>query len=99
MSEIKLLQEINELKKLIKQNYINEKPVLTAKELQVYLDFSESKLNKLTANKLIPFYKPTNGARIFKKDEIHEWIMQYGVHSESDADKIYQSYNKKRKSK
>ena len=97
MSEFKLLQEILELKKLIKQSYINDKQILTAKELQAYLDFSESKLNKLTANKLIPFYKPTNGCRFFKKAEIHEWITKYGIQSEKDADRLYLLYNEKRK--
>ncbi|MFV0200134.1 hypothetical protein SAMN05421738_1122 [Algoriella xinjiangensis] len=99
MSEVKLLQELHEMKTLIKQNYINEKPILTSKELELYLNFSESTIAKLAASKLIPFSKPTNGARFFIKQKIHEWIEMHSISCEDDAEKLYQSYNKKRKSR
>ena len=99
MSEIKLLQELHEMKTLIKQNYINDKPILTSKELEFYLGFSYSTISKLTSCKLIPFSKPTNGALFFTKEKIHEWIEKHAIQSEDDAENLYQSYNKKRKSK
>ncbi len=96
MTEIKIQQELNEIKRLVKQNYINKKEVLTSGELISYLNISESLLYKLTSNRLIPFSKPTNGTLFFLKDKILEWIEENSIHSVSDAEKFYQSYQKRK---
>lgn len=69
MNDVKLQQELNEIKRLLKQNFINEKDVLTSKEILSYLNTSYSILTKLTSNSLIPYYKPTNGLLFFFKSD------------------------------
>ena len=39
-------QEFNEIKKLIRNNFVNDKEVLTSKEVLVYLNISYSLLSK-----------------------------------------------------
>ena len=84
----RLQTELNEIKKLLQENFINSKEVLSAKETSKYLNISYSKLTKLTSLNLIPFYKPTNGILFFFKDELHVWIKDSKVYSDSDADNL-----------
>jgi len=72
------IKKINSLENLInlKQNNITDKQFLTSKEACEYLSISYSKLTKLTKEKKIPFYKPTNGHMYFSKEEIDNWIVK-----------------------
>lgn len=65
-------QELNEIKKLIKDNFVNDKEVLTGKELISYLNISYSLLSKLSAAGIIPSHQPTNGLKYYFKSEIHD---------------------------
>jgi len=65
-------QELNEIKKLIKDNFFNDKEVLTGKELISYLNISYSLLSKLSAAGIIPSHQPTNGLKYYFKSEIHD---------------------------
>jgi len=84
----RLQGELNEIKKLLSECFINSKEVLSAKETSKYLNISYSKLTKLTSLNLIPFYKPTNGILFFFKDELHIWIKESRVYTEDDVDKL-----------
>lgn len=99
MTQIEIQQQFNELKKLLKDNFINSKEVLTSTEVLSYLNISYSLLSKLTSAGLIPFYKPTNGLLFFFKDEIHQWIKENKVYSEKDAENLLKNYNKRKKQK
>ncbi|MCT3699047.1 helix-turn-helix domain-containing protein [Elizabethkingia anophelis] len=97
MTQIKLNQELNEIKKLIKNNFINGKEVLTSNEVLSYLNISYSMLTKLTSNNIIPFYKPTNGLLFFFKDELHTWIKENKVFTEKDAENLVKNHRKNNK--
>ncbi|AQX00480.1 helix-turn-helix domain-containing protein [Elizabethkingia anophelis] len=97
MTQIKLNQELNEIKKLIKNNFINGKEVLTSNEVLSYLNISYSMLTKLTSNNIIPFYKPTNGLLFFFKDELHSWIKENKVFTEKDAENLVKNHRKNNK--
>lgn len=88
----RLQVELNEIKKLLQENFINSKDVLSAKETSKYLNISYSKLTKLTSLNLIPFYKPTNGILFFFKQELHLWIKESKVYSECDAENILKNH-------
>ena len=81
MTQIQLQQELNEIKKLLKDNFINSKDVLTSNEVLKYLNVSYRLLSKLTSAGLIPFYKPTNGLLFFFKSELHDWIKENKIYS------------------
>jgi len=92
---IKLQKELNEIKKLLIDNYIQSKEIMSAKEAAKYLNISYSKLTKLTSCNLIPFYKPTNGILFFFKTELHNWIRDSKVHSDFDSDTFYKNFGRR----
>lgn len=72
MTQVQLQQELNEIKKLLKDNFINSKDVLTSNEVLKYLNINYSLLSKLTSAGLIPLYKPTNGLLFSFRSELHD---------------------------
>lgn len=92
-----LQKEINDLKKLLKDNFVNNKDVLTSAEVLSYLNISYSLLSKLTSAGIIPHYKPTNGMLFFFKSEIHEWIRAHKIVSEHDAEQLLKNFQKNKK--
>lgn len=88
MNQVQLQQELNEIKRQLKKNFINEKEVLNSKEFLSYLNISYSMLTKLTSNSLIPFYKPTNGLLFFFKDDIDEWIRKNKIYTDQDVEDL-----------
>ncbi len=97
MTQLQFQQELNELKKLLKDNFINSKPVLSASETATYLNISYSRLTKLTSSMLIPFYKPTNGILFFFREELHSWIKESKVYNDDDVDKLLKQHYKNKK--
>jgi len=92
-----VLQQFNEIKKLLNDNFINPKELMSAAETCRYLNISYSKLTKLTANFLIPFHKPTNGVLFFFKEELHEWVRCHKVYSNEDAENLLKIHLKTKK--
>lgn len=95
MNDLKLQQELNEIKRLLKQNFINGKDILTSKEVISYLNISYSMLTKLTSNSMIPYYKPTNGVLFFLKSEIYDWVKGHKIYTENDIESLIQENKKK----
>ncbi|NIJ44428.1 putative DNA-binding transcriptional regulator AlpA [Wenyingzhuangia heitensis] len=79
------MQEIKEIKVMINKGSHFQKEIFTKKNLMDYTSFSESTIHKLSAKKLIPHYKPTNGALFFDRLEIVEWIRQHKVYSDEEV--------------
>lgn len=97
MTQTQMQKEFNELKKLLKDNFINSKDVLTSSELTSYLNISYSLLSKLTSAGLIPYYKPTNGLLFFFRAEIHDWIKENKIFTEKDAEVLLSNHNQNKK--
>ncbi|PQA92673.1 hypothetical protein B0A69_14520 [Chryseobacterium shigense] len=97
MTQVQLQQELNEIKKLLKENFINSKDVLTSNEVLKYLNVSYSLLSKLTSAGLIPFYKPTNGLLFFFRSELHDWIKENKIYSEKDAENLLKNHHTNKK--
>ncbi len=97
MTQVQLQQELNEIKKLLKDNFINSKDVLTSNEVLKYLNVSYSLLSKLTSAGLIPFYKPTNGLLFFFRSELHDWIKENKIYSEKDAENLLKKHRTNKK--
>ena len=97
MTQIQLQQELNEIKKLVKETHLNSKEVFNSAELNQYLGWSESTLYKLTRFKLIPTHQPTKGLLFFFKEEILEWIKTYRIDTEDDANNLLKNHKKTKK--
>lgn len=85
MTDLKIMQELNEIKVMIKRGNHFQKEIFTIKDLMAYTGFSDSTIHKLSAKKLIPHNKPTNGALFFDRLEIVEWIRKHKVYSDIEV--------------
>jgi excisionase family DNA binding protein len=79
----KVLTKLEELKKLIKEQTLLKKEVLTSREASVYLGLSLSYLYHLTGKNIVKAYKPNGGKLYFKRKELYSWMLskQKAIHS------------------
>jgi len=96
-----ILEKLEVIEKLLKQQNLLQKEVLTSTESADYLDISESQLYKLTSTDAIPYYKPGGKKLYFRRSELDAWILEnrHTTRSEiaAQAD-MYLKNNTKRKS-
>ena len=62
--------------------YMNKQKVLTL------FDVSERKLNTLIQKRLIPFYALSTKVRVFKSDEMYEYLEKYKVQDMAHQDQF-----------
>ncbi len=67
--------QLEELKKLIQEQNLLKKEVLTSKETSVYLGLSLGYLYKLTGKSKIPAYKPNNGKLYYRRMDLNRWML------------------------
>lgn len=63
---------MNNVTNFSKEN--SKKEILSFEEARQFLNVSKSYLYKLTGQKLIKHYKPTNGKIFFKKEDLMNWL-------------------------
>ncbi len=85
-------KQIEELKRLLEDNKVQNKEFLTLEESANYLSISKSHLYKLTSRNEIPFYQPTGKKIYFKRTEINEWIFNSKVKSVADLENEVERY-------
>lgn len=78
---IQLKKDIEDLKKTITGN-TEKDSFLTMKESAEYLRISISAMQKLSANKTIPSYKPGKGKALFKREDLIKYL-HGGISSKS----------------
>lgn len=74
-----LQKQLDYLTKLVEQNGISQKEVLTIEEAAIYTGRSRSNLYKLTSRGIIPHYKPFGSRIYFRRQELIEWMLQNPV--------------------
>lgn len=97
MNEIELRKELNEIKSLLKLNYLNDKEIWTAPEFQLYSGFSYSALTKMTSLGVLPALRPTQGKLFFERNLILDWFKNYKIYSEDEAIAMLKSHHKNKK--
>lgn len=85
MNPQKITEQLNEIKMMIIKGNQFQKEIFTIKDLMAYTGFSDSTIHKLSAKKLIPHNKPTNGALFFDRAEIVSWIREHKVYSDEEV--------------
>jgi excisionase family DNA binding protein len=71
---------LNEVNQKVGEQLTLQKSYLNTKEASRYLNLSQSTLYKLTANKLIKFYKPRGKKIYFKREWLDLWIASNDDH-------------------
>ncbi len=84
--------EIKEIKKLLLEQQLQQKEILTLEEASKYLQVSKSCLYKMTSKKEIPFYIPGGKKIYFRKSELDEWVFNSKVSSSNEFENEIDSY-------
>lgn len=75
MSTEYIIQKLDSIEKMLTEQNLLQKEVLTFNEASIYLEVSHSHLYKMTSTGVVPCYKP-NGKKIyFNRKELDEWLM------------------------
>lgn len=75
MSDQELVNKLESIETMLKEQTMLKKEVLNFNEATIYLDLSHSHLYKLTSRATIAHYKP-NGKKIyFKREELDAWLL------------------------
>lgn len=94
-----IFQKLELIEKLLKQQNLIQKEVLTLPDAAGYLDISESQLYKLTSTSAIPHYKPGGKKLYFRRTELDAWIIEnrHATHAEicQKAEDYVQNISKK----
>ena len=99
MIEEKIFIELDEIKKLIKNQTLLTKPILNFLEACAYLEVSPSHLYKLTSKKEVPHFCPTGKKLYFRRDELDLWLQQNRQTSLDEIEKLATNYVIKNKPK
>jgi len=87
-----ILKEVRELKKLISEQNMLKKEVLTFNEAAIYLEVSHSHLYKLTSSGAVPFYKPNGKKLYFKREELDAWLLSNRSSSKEEIEQQAADY-------
>ena len=91
-----ILDRLNRLEELIKEQSLSQKEVLNFTEATIYLELSASHLYKLTSGGTIPFYKP-NGKKIyFKRSELNNWLLSNRQQTNTEIESIAANFKLKK---
>lgn len=93
MSEQKfIIQKLESIKKMLTEQGLLKKEVLTFNEAAGYLEVSHSHLYKMTSSGTVPFYKP-NGKKIyFRRKELDAWLLSNRVDSLEEIEQQAEDY-------
>jgi excisionase family DNA binding protein len=87
-----IVQKLESIEKLLSEQNVLKKEILTVEEAANYLDVSLSHIYKLTYARIIPCYKP-NGKKIyFRKSEVDEWMLKNRYSSSEEIDRKSSDY-------
>jgi len=76
MNDTIIIKKLNKIIKVIQEQKVVKKDVLSLKEASIYLCISDSDLYKKTGKGEISFYKP-NGKKIyFKRADLDKWMLR-----------------------
>lgn len=86
------MSKLMTIEKVLNEQKVLKKNVLTFTEAAGYLGISKSNLYKMTSAGKIPCYKP-NGKKIyFSREEIDQWILTHRHASDEELEKEADEY-------
>ena len=87
-----IMKRLDSIEKLIRQQNLEQKTVLTIEETAIYLNLSKSSLYKMTSRREIPFFNPGGKKIYFKKTDIETWLFSSKEESEDEASLEIEKY-------
>lgn len=92
MSEDLIFQKLESIEKMLTEQNILRKDVLTFIETAIYLGVSHSHLYKMTSTGVIPSYKPNGKKLYFNRRELDSWLLSNKQYSQDEIEQEAANY-------
>lgn len=69
-----------------------QKEIMTIDEVSEYTGIPKATIYKYTANRVIPYYKPTGRACFFKRSEVNEWLTSNRISTQTEINERAAAY-------
>ena len=92
MSTEYIIQKLDSIERMLTEQNMLQKEVLTFNEAAIYLEVSHSHLYKMTSTGTVPCYKP-NGKKIyFNRKELDSWLLSNRQSSQEEIEQQAANY-------
>lgn len=91
MDEI-ILTKLNSIEKMLQEQNMLKKEVLSFNEAAIYLEVSHSHLYKMTSTGAVPSYKPNGKKLYFNRRELDSWLLSNRQTSQEEIDQQAADY-------
>lgn len=85
-------EQLTRIEQLLINEQVQNKEILSLKEVSIYLGQSKSSIYKLTSKREIPFYVPNGKMIYFKKQELDDWVFNGKVESSDEIEEDIEKY-------
>lgn len=92
----KIFQKLESIERMLIEQNMLKKDVLSFTEAAVYLEVSHSHLYKLTSSGAIPAYKPNGKKLYFNRQELDQWLQSNKQVSKDEIEQDANDYLLKR---
>jgi excisionase family DNA binding protein len=81
-----ILQKLESIERMLIEQNLLKKEVLSFSEAAIYLEVSHSHLYKLTSTGILPYYKP-NGKKLYlNRAELDQWLLSKKLLSNAEIE-------------
>ena len=91
MDEI-ILTKLNGIEKMLMEQNMLKKEVLSFNEAAIYLEVSHSHLYKMTSTGIVPSYKPNGKKLYFNRKELDSWLLSNKQFSQQEIEQEAANY-------
>ncbi|MGD9928753.1 MAG: helix-turn-helix domain-containing protein [Mangrovibacterium sp.] len=87
-----ILEKLNSIEKMLMEQNMLKKEVLSFNEAAIYLEVSHSHLYKMTSTGTVPSYKPNGKKLYFNRRELDSWLLSNRQTSQEEIDQQAANY-------
>lgn len=87
-----ILEKLNSIEKMLMEQNMLKKEVLSFNEAAIYLEVSHSHLYKMTSTGAVPSYKPNGKKLYFNRRELDSWLLSNRQTSQEEIDQQAADY-------
>lgn len=87
-----ILEKLDSIEKMLQEQNMLKKEVLSFIEAAIYLEVSHSHLYKMTSTGIVPFYKPNGKKLYFNRKELDNWLLSNRRSSQEEIEQQAANY-------
>jgi excisionase family DNA binding protein len=87
-----ILKKLESIERMLTEQNMLKKEVLTFNETAIYLEVSHSHLYKMTSTGIVPSYKPNGKKLYFNRKELDLWLLSNKQLSKDEIDQQASNY-------